>query len=222
MVQWLGMGVEVAADRRQTWVCQAGVNWAGHVVVRLLDPLDGSLVAGQITRLWERLPSPVVGIDPRSPSATLVEPLQAEGVPLKLADARGMATAHGHLLDLLAAGRLRVRGHQALDAAARQAVGRRLAGGEAVDRYSGPDLAPLVAAELAVWVVGDTDTAEGLRPDQVTAAVVGAPPDREAEQARAQQIMAQALGFQQPPPAPPARPAPPPPAPIPGYYEQGG
>jgi hypothetical protein len=185
-VEWTGMGVEVSADRKQTWVALAGVRRSGHVIVKLLDPLPGAPVAPTLAMLWNDLPSPTVGIDPRSPSATLVEPLQAEGVPLRLADARGIAVAHGLLLDLLAVGRLRVRGHRALDEAARQAATRRLAGADAVERYGGADLAPLLAAELAVWSLGDLESVGGLRPDQVTAAVVGA---EEPMQAWAVQLM---------------------------------
>jgi hypothetical protein len=175
-VEWTGLGIEVAADRKATWVAQAGIRRSGHVIVKLLDPLPGAPVAPTLARLWNDLPSPMVGIDPRSPSATLVEPLRAEGVPLRLADARGMAVAHGLLLDLLAVGRLRVRGHPALDAAARQAVSRRLAGADAIERYGGVDLAPLVAAELACWALGDLESVGGLRPDQVTVAAVGQSP----------------------------------------------
>src|ERR1019366_8684990 len=98
-----------------------------------------------------------VAIDPRSPSATLVEPLKDHGMPLRLVDAQAMAVAHRRLVDLLAAGRLKVRGHDALDQAARQASERRLAGAQAVDRYSGADPAPLVAAELAVWALDIDD-----------------------------------------------------------------
>jgi hypothetical protein len=176
-VQWTGMGIEVAGDRKTTWVALAGVRRSGHVIVKLLDPLPGAGAAGTLARAWDDLPSPTVGIDPRSPSATLVEPLQAEGVPLRLADARGVAVAHGLFLDLLAVGRLRVRGHRALDEAARQAATRRLAGADAVERYAGVDLSPLVAAELAVWALGSLDSVGGLRPDQVTVAAVDQQPE---------------------------------------------
>jgi hypothetical protein len=176
------MGIEVAADRKATWVALAGVRRSGHVIVKLLDPLPGAGVAPTLARAWDDLPSPTVGIDPRSPSATLVEPLQAEGVPLRLADARGIAVAHGVLLDLLAVGRLRVRGHGALDQAARLAATRRLAGADAVERYGGADLAPLLAAELAVWALGNLESVGGLRPDQVTVASVGQSVQREERQ----------------------------------------
>jgi hypothetical protein len=68
---------------------------------------------------------------------------------------RNLAVAHGRFQDLLTYSLLRVRGHEALDQAARQAEERRLAGAHAVERYQGADPAPLVAAELAVWALLD-------------------------------------------------------------------
>ena len=75
-----------------------------------------------------------------------------------------MATAHGHFADLLHADRLRLRGHRALDEAMRAAEARRLAGAVAIDRYAQADMAPLMAAELAVWALGDPATADGAEP----------------------------------------------------------
>lgn len=81
----------------------------------------------------------LVAIDPHSPSATLLDPLRdAVGKHrVRPVDTIGMAVAHGRFQDRLTAGRLRVRGHTALDLAARQAQERRLAGAQAVDRYQG-------------------------------------------------------------------------------------
>jgi hypothetical protein len=150
---WPAAGVEVSADRQRTWVARAARH-KDNVVVELLDPIPGTeLVTGLLAGWRTDWQIGKVGIDPRSPSATLVQPLQGAGLPLQAADAIGMACAHGTLQDLLAGGRLRVRGHSGLDRAARQAAERRLAGASAVDRYQGADPAPLVAAELAVWAL---------------------------------------------------------------------
>jgi hypothetical protein len=81
-------------------------------------------------------------------------------MPLRLPDTAGVAAAHGNFADLLAADRLRIRGHSALDAAVRAAQARRLAGGTAVDRFAGTDMAPLMAAEMAVWALGLQDQSE--------------------------------------------------------------
>ena len=155
---WPGMGVEIAADRRRTWVARAASLADGRVVVELLDPIPGTGDAAvPLLVSWSgQWMVDTIALDPRSPSATLLDPLKAGGMSLRLADAIGMATAHGAFQDLLAAGRLRVRGHDALDRAAAQAQERKLAGSRAVDRYAGVDQAALVAAELAVWVLDDS------------------------------------------------------------------
>lgn len=151
---WPAVGIEVSADRARTWVARVAELDDEKVVVELLDPVPGTaavldLIVGWSTA-WQ---VGTVAVDPRSPSATLVEPLTDAGVPVKAADATAMAVAHGQFRDLLTAGRLRIRGHEALDRAAREAQERRLAGAQAVDRYQGADTAPLVAAELAVWAL---------------------------------------------------------------------
>jgi hypothetical protein len=165
-VNWTAAGVEVAASRRATWVALCGVSATGRVHVSVGDPLDGTAVTGQLVAMWERLGLDGFALDPKSPSSTLVEPLQAEGMVVRLADAAGVATAHGMFVDLLLGDRLRITGHPALDEAVRSAEARRLAGQDAVDRYTaaGSDMAPLLAAELSVWMLGDPETAGGVSP----------------------------------------------------------
>ena len=147
---WPAIGVEVSADRARTWVARAAEQ-DPLVVVELLDPIPGTSAVLDLLAGWHTAWSVAgIGVDPRSPSATLVAPMTTAGLPVNAADAHAMAVAHGSFQDLLAAGRLRVRGHDGLDQAARQAQERRVAGAQAVDRYHGVDQAPLVAAELAV------------------------------------------------------------------------
>jgi hypothetical protein len=150
---WPAIGVEVSADRARTWVARAAEHecW---VVVELLDPIPGTAAVLDLVPGWRTAwQVATIGVDPRSPSATLVAPLTAASMPVRAADAHAMAVAHGQFQDLLSAGRLRIRGHDGLDRAAREAQERRLAGAQAVDRYQGVDQAPLVAAELAVWAL---------------------------------------------------------------------
>jgi hypothetical protein len=164
-MKWITAGVEIAVDRRCTWVAFCGVSrMTRRVTVELQEPLDGTQVAKSIMAMWEHAGLESIALDPRSPSSTLIEPLQAESMPLRLADTIGVQTAHGRFADLLYADRLRLRGHRALDEAMRAAEARRLAGGQAIDRYAAGDMAPLIAAELSVWALGDPETAEGIEP----------------------------------------------------------
>jgi hypothetical protein len=161
---WIGAGVEVAADRRRTWVALAGVA-RGRAVVQLEDPLAGTLVTPALVQMWETWDLEWFAVDPRSPSATLLGPLREQGMPLKVADTVDIQVAHGGFVDLLANDRLRIRGHRALDECVRVAETRRLAGSVAIDRYgASEDMGPLLAAELAAWALGDPETAEGIEP----------------------------------------------------------
>lgn len=155
-VKWAAAGAEISADRKRTWVALAGTAEAtGRTVVHLQPPLAGTQVVAELAALTARLGLAAVGVDPRSPSATLAEAMTEAGLPVKLADTAGVALAHGTFADLLAADRLRIRGDPALDEAVRAAEARRLAGSFAPARY-GPaaDMAPLMASQLAVWALG--------------------------------------------------------------------
>lgn len=164
-MNWTGAGVEIAADRRCTWVALAGVaKVTRRVMVELAEPLEGTQVTQTLVAMWQRLDLEWFALDPRSPSSTLIGTLAAESMPVRLADTIGVATAHGRFADLLHADRLRLRGHGALDEAMRAAESRRLAGSHAIDRYAREDMAPLMAAELAVWALGDPETADGAEP----------------------------------------------------------
>lgn len=164
-MKWVSAGVEIPADRRCTWVAFCGVAKLTHRVhVELQEPLEGTQVTPAIVAMWLNAGLEHIALDPRSPSSTLLEPLETEAMPLKLADSVGVQTAHGRFADLLYQDRLRLRGHKALDEAMRVAEARRLAGGQAIDRYASADMAPLLAAELAVWALGDPETAEGIEP----------------------------------------------------------
>jgi hypothetical protein len=131
------------------------------VVVELLDPVEGTTdVLELVPQWWSEWSVQCIGIDPRSPSSTLVDPLKAKGMQLKLADAVGVAVANGAFQDLLNARRLKLRGHDALNQAARRATTRRLAGSFVVDRYAGAGSAALLAAQLACWALPPAGSGE--------------------------------------------------------------
>jgi hypothetical protein len=143
-------GVEISADRSCTWVALAG--WAGDVaVVELLDPLEGTETAEEITALTKGFAAVV--LDPRSNAATLISGLR--GVQLKEATGSDLAVAWGRLIDWLRSGRLKYHGHPDLSDAVRTALARRTSSGaELLDRRRS-DPAPVVAVELAVFALAD-------------------------------------------------------------------
>jgi hypothetical protein len=145
---WPAAGVQIDQARAKTWVATAAQD-RGQVVVKLWPPLSGTDIASTLSPWFERLGVELVGINPRSPSATLLDPLTGDGVQLQPADGVGMATAQGRFADLLNAGRLSIIGRPELTDAARLAEVRRTAGSYALDGYAG--LEPLTACQLAVW-----------------------------------------------------------------------
>ncbi len=150
----VALGVEVSSDRMHTSVSAAARD-GDRVAVVLLEYLDGTDTAGAVAEIAGKAVDLLgVVVDPRSPAATLVEPLEALGVDLVIPNTHDIAVAHGRFIDELRAGRLKIAEHPNLDAAAQHALTRPLAGGEALDRRKPMvDTSPLVAAELAVWRV---------------------------------------------------------------------
>jgi hypothetical protein len=175
-VTYTAVGVEITQSRTATWVALAGAVDDEQAVVELLDPLVGPEAVPLLVELADQYPTiETVALDPLSASATLIDGLTAECVPLMLVDSRGMAVAHGRFLDWTTSGQLRHRGNQALTDAVREAAARRTtSGAQRVDRTTS-DPAALVAAELAVLALGDIGTAGGLGPGSVTVAYTGDP-----------------------------------------------
>lgn len=150
----VALGVEISNDRMHTSVVAAARD-GDRVAVALVEYLDGTDTAAAVAEIAGKAVDGIgVVVDPRSPAATLVEPLTALGVDLVSPSTHDVAVAHGRFLDELRAGRLKISDHPNLDAAAQHALARPLAGGEALDRRKSiTDTSPLVAAELAVWRV---------------------------------------------------------------------
>jgi hypothetical protein len=149
---WAAASVQIDQARQNTWLATAARDDAGVTVVKLWPPLPGTDVAAAITAMLEEWGTDRLAINPRSPSATLMQPLEAAGVRLQMADGVGRATAHGLFSDLLNSGRLAIIGRPELDAAARLAEQRRLAGSVALDAYQG-GVEPLLSVQLAVWAL---------------------------------------------------------------------
>ena len=104
-------GIEIAVDRAHTSIACAGRGRDGRIVVELAAYLEGTNHAGLLRDMvLGRGKGKVLAvmIDPRSPAATLVEPLEALRVEFTLADVHTMAAAHGDFSDQLRAGTLAV------------------------------------------------------------------------------------------------------------------
>jgi hypothetical protein len=150
----VALGIEVSSDRMHTSIAAAARD-GDRVAVALLEYLDGTDTAAAVAEIAGRaVKLNALVIDPRSPAATLIEPLQALSVTVVQPTTHDVAVAHGRFVDELRAGRLRIADHPQLDAAAQHALTRPLAGGEALDRRKpAVDSSPLVAAQLAVWAI---------------------------------------------------------------------
>jgi len=161
----LAVGVEITADRMRTVIVVAALTAPRMVDVELQPVLEGTDGVAALLELWRTFDLVAIAVDPRSHAATLVEPLRAEGMPVALPDAAALAGAHGVFIDLMRGRRLRHHNQPALTAALAAAHPRPLAGAVALRRGSGTvDPAPAVAAELAVWALGDLDHPDGIEP----------------------------------------------------------
>jgi hypothetical protein len=133
---------------------------AGHVdgdfiLVELAAYLEGTDPLAEVLRLQAECTVVAVAVDPHSPAATVIKPLTDAGVEVVELSTHDVAVAHGEFLDTLAAGRLRHVSDQRLDAAVRHGTARSLGGAAAWERRgSAVDVAPAVAAEIAVWALG--------------------------------------------------------------------
>jgi hypothetical protein len=148
---WPAVGVEIAGDRSRTWVAR-GARRHGLALVEVETVAGTTAVVGWLAGIAARLGVRTVAIDPRSPSATLVDPLGKARLPVRTVDTHQLATAHGLLLDALTAGTVQIRGSAEAGLAARIAGERRLSGARAIDRYTG-EPAAVLAIELAHWAL---------------------------------------------------------------------
>ena len=146
------IGVAISLDRAHTSVAAAGV-LDGRNVFELVDYLPGSDTADNVAAIAASRAVTTVIIDPRSPAATLIAPLQERHLTVVETSARDLAVAHGNFMDELRAGRLKlIVPHPALDAAVQHAGTRPLAGADALERRRvEADASPLEAVELAVF-----------------------------------------------------------------------
>ncbi len=154
MVAVVALGIEISEDRQHTSIVGAGHLDGDLVLVDLLAYLDGTDPVPAVLGVREARTVLAVVVDPHSNAATAIKPLEAAGVVVTRPTSSDLVVAHGLFLDALAAGRVRHAGQAELTAAARHLEQRRLGGATAPERRGAAvDVAPAVAAELAVWAL---------------------------------------------------------------------
>jgi hypothetical protein len=152
MVTEVALALEIAEDRQHTSIVAAGLLPGDLVLLELAAYLDGTDPVAAVLALRQVRTVVAVAVDPHSHATTTIGPLEDAGVKITRPSSVDLATAHGNFLDLLAAGRIRHQGQPQLTAAARHLEQRRLGGASAPERRGAlVDVAPAVAAELAVW-----------------------------------------------------------------------
>jgi hypothetical protein len=148
----VAIALEIAEDRQHCSIVAAGRLPDDLVLLELAAYLDGTDPVSAVLELQESRTLLATVVDPHSNAATTIGPLEEAGVTITRPSSVDLVVAHGRFLDMLAAGQLRHQGQPQLTAAARHLEQRRLGGSVAPERRGAPvDVAPAVAAELAVW-----------------------------------------------------------------------
>jgi hypothetical protein len=154
MATQCALAVEISEDRQHTAVMAAGRLPGGLVLLELAAYLDGTDPTAAVLQLHQEREVVATVVDPHSNAATAIRPLEAAGVTVTRPTSGDVAEAHGLLLDELAGGRVRHRGQLELTAGMRALEQRRLGGATGPERRGAlVDVAPAVAAELALWAL---------------------------------------------------------------------
>ncbi len=152
MVAEVALALEISEDRQHCSIVAAGRLEGDVVLLELAAYLAGTGPTPAVLELREKRTVLAVVIDPHSHAATAIGPLEAAGVTVTKPTSGDLVVAHGGFLDALAGGRVRHQGQAELTAAMRHLEQRRLGGATAPERRGAlVDVAPAVAAELAVW-----------------------------------------------------------------------
>jgi hypothetical protein len=153
MLTTVVLGLQISEARDYTSIVAAGHLNGDLIGVELVAYLDGPHGAvAEVLRLSAERSVTAVVVDGHSAGATLIRPLTEAGVVVTEPSTSDVVVANGQFVDLVAAHRLRIAAHPALDAAARHGTQRALAGARAWERRSAAvDIGPIDAATMAVW-----------------------------------------------------------------------
>jgi hypothetical protein len=151
-LEQVAVAVEISTDRQHTSVVTAGYLPDDLVLLTLAGYLDGTDPVGKVLELHDHQVVIATIVDPHSPAATSIAPLEAARVKVTCPTSSDLVIAHGNFLDTLRAGRLRHSGQAVLTAGMRALEARRLGGADAPERRGAlADVAPGVAGMLACW-----------------------------------------------------------------------
>jgi hypothetical protein len=141
-------GIDVALDRSSGAICVA--DETGRV--ELIDARDGvTWIVDRALDLYRKHRAPLV-VDGYSPANSLVDRLEAGGVPVVRYALRDMTAAVGSFYDAILEGNIRIRPDQHLEAALRTAKKKQVASGWLWSRTDvDVDISPLFAATLAYY-----------------------------------------------------------------------
>jgi phage terminase large subunit-like protein len=147
-------GVDVSPDRKWASLAVAGLRVDGipHMDVGVHEEGTGWVVDRCVELNRKFSPAGFI-VDSIGPAASLVDDLEAAGLPVKTTNSTELAQACGQLMDAVNGGDLRHRDQEVLNKALRNAEKRPLGDGAfAFGRNaSDVDISPLVAATLALW-----------------------------------------------------------------------
>jgi hypothetical protein len=154
MVTEVALGIEVAEARDHVSVAAAGYVDGDFVLVELAAYVAGTDPVPEVLRLRAERTVRAVALDPRSPAATALRPLKGARIDVTELSTHDVAVGHGEFLDMVRAGVLRHTGQAELTTAIRHGEQRRLGGATAWERRGAAvDVAPALAAEIAVWAL---------------------------------------------------------------------
>lgn len=156
----LVFGIDVALDRSSASVVVA--DETGNV--ELIDWRPGvTWVVDRVLDLWRKHRGQLV-VDGYSPANSLVDRLEAGGIPVKRYATRDMAAACGVFYDAVLEESIRIRPSTALEAALNAAKRKSVAAGWLWSRTTlAADLSPLFAATLAYYHATNRKEAEPTR-----------------------------------------------------------
>jgi hypothetical protein len=145
------LAAAISEDRQLASVAVARKGGSGKVVVDIRFHDSPRLVVAWLSGAYAFSEPAALVVNPKSQSATLIEPLKAAGIIAFEPSTEDVAAAQGEFRDLIDTGGLEHLDQKMLTDAARAALSRPLAGATAWDPKVSVNQAPLVAATLAVW-----------------------------------------------------------------------